>query len=380
MKQETTLLLYVVLALVLIGVVVVYSANAVGPASAPTLSVSGVLSLLGRQGVFALGGLYVMYCAARFDYHRFRHPAVLRILLIVTVACLFAVLVPGVGVVVKGARRWIGVAGFTFQPSELAKLALIVILAVKLAENQEKIRTFRWGFFPHIVIVCLFAGLVLLERDLGTPVVLGMVGMVMMIMAGVRWNYAVSAGIVAAPVLSALVVTEEYRLRRFTAFMDPWRYSDDESFQLIQSMAAFTQGSLWGRGPGASQQKLHYLPEASSDFIFAVWGEETGFVGSIIVVALFVVLVILAMRIAVCAPDLLGALLAAGIGALVGIQAAFNMAVSIGLLPTKGLPLPFISSGGSSLLVMLALMGILINVGLQAEEPSVHRRPASARR
>ena len=199
-------------------------------------------------------------------------------------------------------------------------------------------------------------------------------------MAGVWWPYIVGTALSGVGLVYLLCRTSEYRWLRIVAYTDPWKYRDSPAgFHLIQSLAAFARGGVWGQGLGASEQKLAYLPEAHNDFVFAVWGEETGLIGTLFVVMLFALLLIVALRIAVCAPDMLGALLAAGIASLITVQALFNMAVTTGLLPTKGLPLPFISVGGSALVVNLTSIGILLNIGLQAREREPGRLPALAR-
>ena len=357
------------MALVFIGIFVVYSASAVD---------ANVTERLIRQLVYVALGFAAMFTMAHFDYHRLADPLISRSLVVLALFLLVAVLIPGIGVVRGGAQRWIEIAGFTFQPSEFGKFALIVLLAKKLAQNQDRLGEFWKGFMPPVLITALFAGLVLLEKDLGGPVVMCIVAFIMLFLAGVRWRYLIPS---VAPFLGAVYVfsiTSPHRVKRLMAFMDPWQYRDDEGYQLIQSMAAFAQGAIWGRGPGAGEQKLYYLPEAHSDFIFAVWAEEMGLVGTVILVALFATLLIVALRVALCASDLFGALLAGGIISLVATQSVINMAVTTGMLPTKGLTLPFISWGGSSLIVLMALMGIVISVALHAVEPEGRRVPVSA--
>lgn len=360
MKRESTLILTIVFALVLIGIFMVYSASAVDAGS----------GRLTRQLVYVSIGLVLLFLMAHFDYHQLQNPVLFRALIVFSLALLVLVLVPGVGVVRGGARRWIEIGAFTFQPSELAKFGLILILAVKLSGNQENLKSFRKGFIPPVVTTAIFAALILAEKDLGGPIVLCAVAFLMLLTAGIPWRYLVPSILPVVSVVYTLAMTSPHRVKRLMAFMDPWQYSDDEGYQLIQSMAAFAQGAVWGRGPGAGEQKLYYLPEAHTDFIFAVWAEEMGLIGSLVLLGLFLVLIVVALRVAVCARDLFGTLMATGIISLVAVQAAINMAVTTGLLPTKGLPLPFISWGGSSLIVFMTLMGILINIGLQAVEPT----------
>jgi cell division protein FtsW len=276
------------------------------------------------------------------------------------------VLIPGIGDERNGAQRWLEIGGFSFQPSEFAKFAVILLLAVKLSDNREHARSFFKGFLPPMFITLVFAALVLVEKDLGTPAVICATAFIMLFVAGTRRRFLFPGVVGAVAAIWALSVTSPHRLARLTAFLDPWSHRDTSGYQLIQSLAAITRGAVWGRGPGAGEQKLLYLPEAHTDFIFAVWAEEMGLVGSLVLLALFFALICVSLRIAFHANDLFGALLVSGITALVGLQAAVNMAVVSGMLPTKGLPLPFISWGGSSLIVFMGLMGIVVSVGLRA--------------
>ena len=281
-------------------------------------------------------------------------------------------LIPGIGVKVDGARRWIHIGGFRFQPSEFAKFALILLLAVKLTEQREYAKRVFRGFLPPVAIACVFAGLVLAERDLGIPaMIMGTAG-IMMFLGGVRWQFLALSVAPGVAGLAALIYFAPHRLRRLLAFINPWDYRDDAGWQLIQSFAAFAHGSFWGRGVGAGEQKCGYLPAAHTDFIFPVIGEELGLVGTLAVVGLFALLAWVAYRIAANAADHFGGMLAAGITTMFTLQALFIMMVTTGLLPTKGLPLPFISYGGTALLMQLTMVGILINVGLQSrvQEPT----------
>ena len=362
MNRETNGLLVVAMSLVAIGVIMVYSASAV---NAFHSSLTG-LDYLGRQLIYAAIGLTVMFSLARVDYHHLRKPSVYRPIVLGALFLLIAVLL--FGEERGGARRWLTLWFFSFQPSEVAKFALIVILAVKLTENRDEVGHFFRGFLPPVAITIVFAALIFFQRDLGTPVVICAISGIMIFLAGTRWSFVVVS---TAPMVAAvigLIVTSPYRWDRFVSFFNPWDYRDDEGYQLIQSMSAFAYGSIFGRGPGASEQKLFYLPEAHTDFIFAIWGEEMGLVGSLFMAGLFIAMLVLSFRIAMCAPDTFGALLAVGIGSLITVQAAFNMAVTVGLLPTKGLPLPFVSAGGTALIVNLALVGVLLSVGLRATD------------
>lgn len=366
MKRETIFAFVVVLALVFVGMLMVYSASAVHAYETVDADTAPALPRFFMQFIYGAAGMVGLVVAARFDYHNFRSRIVLWPL--VSFVLVLLVLVLLLGDAVKGGQRWLSIMGFRFQPSELAKPVLVILLAVKLAENQAYLRRFWRGFLPSLAIIALFAGLVLLERDLGTPVVMVAVGMLMIVMAGGRWGHVLPASLPAAAGVFALIEGSGYRSERIEAWLDPWKHRSDGGYQLIESLAGFARGGLWGQGLGASEQKLRYLSHADTDFIFAVWAEEMGLVGSVALIFLFVLLLIVAIRIAVCARDLFGSLLASGIVTLITLQACFNMAVTTGMLPTKGLVLPFISAGGSALIVNLTMVGILLNVGIQALE------------
>ncbi|HPO13043.1 MAG TPA: putative lipid II flippase FtsW [Candidatus Hydrogenedentes bacterium] len=365
MKEETTLLITVVLVLTLVGILMVYSASAVG---------GNDRGLLIRQLFYVGVGVVLMFGAARFDYHRFTDKFVFRVMLLTGIGMLLLVLVPGIGIEVDGARRWLGISGITrFQPSEVAKFVLILWLAAKLSQNREHGREFFRGFFPPVAVTCLFAGLVLAERDLGIPAMMLGVAGIMMFVAGIRWHYLALSIAPAAALAVGLVAFFPHRVRRIFAFVNPWDYRDDAGWQLIQGYSAFARGGVLGSGAGAGEQKLFYLPAAHTDFIFPVVGEELGLAGTLTVVALFGVFAWAAYRIAKHAPDNFGGLLASGIACMISLQAAFIMAVTTGLLPTKGLPLPFISYGGTALAVFLGMVGVLINISIQASVPESHR-------
>jgi cell division protein FtsW len=351
----------------MVGLLMVYSASTAYAFSKGDLDESTSLQFLYRQSAFIGAGFFAMLLAMRFDYHWLRGRLVLWPLMGVTLILLAAVLL--VGDERRGGLRWLVIAGFTFQPSELAKLALVVMLAVKLAENQSQLRSFRRGFLPPMIITGAFAGLVLAENDLGTPTIMIAVALVMILLAGGHWLHVFGMCGPAAAGVIAMIVTTPYRVERILAFLQPWRYRGGAGLQLIESLTGFARGGLWGKGLGAGEQKLNYLPYAYSDFIFAVWAEEMGLVGTLALIGLFALLLFIGIRIALCARDLFGTLLAGGIVSLIAVEAAFNMAVTIGLLPTKGLALPFISAGGSALVINFILVGILVNIGTQAVEP-----------
>jgi len=283
-------------------------------------------------------------------------------LLALALGTLVAVLVPGVGTTVNGASRWLRVRGVGFQPSELAKLALIFGLAAWLSAEKGRVRSLLGGYLPAVVVVGLAAGLILLEPDFGTACLVGAVGFVVMFIAGVRLTYLVPTMVGALPVLYLLVSRSEYRMRRLVAFVDPWQYPDSIGFHVIQSLIALGSGGTYGVGLGGSQQKMHFLFEADTDFIFAIIGEELGYLGALLVIGLFVLLIWQVFRVAVRARDRFGFLVASGIGAWLGMQALIHIGVVSKALPTKGIPLPFISCGGSSLLFSMIAVGVVVSI------------------
>lgn len=314
-----------------------------------------------RKQLTAVGigivSLFVSAMVPSANYRRIAYP-----LLALTLAILILVLIPGIGLSRGGARRWLSLGGFAFQPGEPAKLVLVLYLAHSIAKKGEKIRTFTVGVLPHLIIGGFFLALVLLEPDLGTALILGLVLFLMLFVAGARLSHLLLTGLVSLPVLVLFVIGAEYRLRRLLAFLDPWRDASGSGFQIIQSYIAFGSGQFWGLGLGQSRQKLFYLPEAHTDFIFSVIGEELGLLGALIVLALFGFIILRGLRLALKIEEPFGQYLAFGLTALLGLQALIHMGVVMGLMPTKGLVLPFISYGGSAMVMNLTAAGILLGL------------------
>lgn len=360
-------LLAVVAALTCFGVVMVYSASSVMAAKV----YSDGAFFLKRQGLFALIGFTAAYFAMRIDYQLWRKLAVP--LLLICIVLLVAVLVPGLGSKVKGASRWIRLAGgFNLQPSEFAKLALIIYLAYSIDKKQDKIRSLSTGFLPYMIILMVLLGLLLRQPDLGSALTMGAITIAMLFAAGTRLVFIMGTAMIALPFVTYLIVSSSYRWKRIVGFRNPELDPTGTGWQIIQSKYAFGAGGLFGQGLGEGKQKLFYLPEAHTDFILSVVGEELGFVMILVIVALFFALVQRAMRIAMASQGF-GRFLAFGIAALFGVQASVNMLVVTGCLPTKGLALPFLSYGGSSLIISLLAAGILLNIsaGLKLNRPSV---------
>ena len=288
-------------------------------------------------------------------FDRIAYPALIGIMLL-----LVLVLVPGVGVARGGARRWIGVGPFNFQPSEFAKMVVVLYLARSIVHRRERMAQFFAGVVPHLLVVGLCALLVVAQPDFGTAAILVLVLALMLFGGGARPAHLIGLALMALPAVGFAVIRAPYRWRRILAFVDPWRYSQDIAFQLVQSLIAFGSGGITGVGLGESKQKMFYLPAAHTDFIFALIGEELGFIGALAVLALFAVVGIRGFRIALRHPDGFASMLALGITLVILLEAVVNVGVVLGLLPTKGLALPFLSYGGS------ALIGTLVEVGILA--------------
>jgi cell division protein FtsW len=288
-------------------------------------------------------------------------------LIIVAVALLILVWVPGLGVVRGGARRWVRLGPVLAEPSELVKFAVVFFLADFLAKRQDLMSSFEHGPLPAFLIVGPIALLVLRQPDFGTTVMLVLVLFALLFAAGARAKHLGAAGSLALAVLIIQAVVKPYRLKRLTTFMDPWGAARGAGFQLTQSLIALGEGGGWGTGLGAGRQKMFYLPQAHTDFVFAVVVEEFGMIGALVVFALFCAILFRGMRIAHEEPDPFASLLAVGLTAMLSLQALVNMAVVIGLVPTKGLPLPFLSYGGTSMVMAMAALGALL---------ALSRRPA----
>lgn len=361
---DTTILLLAVV-LTCFGVVMVYSSSSIMAAQ----RFGDGFFFLKRQGIFALAGFALMTAAMFIDYRFWRRLTVPG--LILSVVLLAVVLIPGVGTNVGGASRWLRLPGFSVQPAELAKIAMVMYLAHSLSRKKDKLRSFKLGFLPYMLVVGCLLGLLLLQPDLGSALVIAGLSMTMLMVAGARLSYLFSVALLALPVLYLAIMQVDYRRRRLMAFLDPWEDPYNTGFQIIQSWTAFGLGGLFGKGLGESQQKLFYLPEAHTDFIFSVIGEELGFLGILVVTAMFLVLCLRGLRVAQNAPDDYGRYLAFGLTFLVGIGVFVNMGVVLGLLPTKGLALPLLSYGGTSLLTTLFALGVLLNISGQVQEKTL---------
>jgi cell division protein FtsW len=287
-------------------------------------------------------------------------------LLVVSLVLLALVLVPHVGIVRGGARRWLKLGLLTLQPSEIAKLSAVLYLAHSLSKKGERVEALWTGYLPHLVVLGVLCALVVIEPDFGTAVLLVIVLFVMLLANGARWSHLLATASLVLPFAAFGAVTASYRWQRLTTFLDPWRDAQNSGFQLVQSLLAFGAGGALGVGLGAGRQKMFYLPEAHTDFVFAVIGEELGLVGTLFVLATFALLAVGGLRLAWRHVDPYAANLALGITSMIVLQAGVNMGVTVGLLPTKGLALPFLSYGGSALVANMIEMGILLSVAREA--------------
>ena len=361
LKSDKVLFLATLL-LVCASVIMVYSASAVvamGRFQQPPWF------FLLKQVIWAVLGIGLLGAAMRVDYRLLRRPLVIRAGLAIAVAALIVVFF---GPAINGTRRWFSIGGVGIQPSELAKVAVILFTAAALEQRMERMDRVLPALAPVFGVTALVCGLIVLEPDFGTAFTLLTIVGTMVFAAGLPYRYVAGLTLVTAPLLFAVLVSAPYRVQRLLAFLDPWADPQGAGYQVIQSQIAVGTGGLLGQGLMAGVQKLFYLPHPHTDFIYAVIAEETGLVGALIVLLCFGVILWRGLGVAAAAPDRFGAFLALGITMMVTFQAFFNISVVLGLLPTKGIPLPFVSAGGSSLLINLLAMGILLNVSQHTSE------------
>ena len=357
--RSDKLLFWATLVLVGMSIVMVYSASAV-PAQQDFQNPGFYLA---KQVMWAMLGLGLLVAAMRVDYHLFETPSIIVGLLVVTVVALVAVFLFEAR---ASTHRWMSVGGVSIQPSEFAKLVAIFFAAALLARRMHRIDEPAYALLPVGVVTMALAGLIVKQPDYGTAAVLVLVVLTIVFAAGLSYRYLAAVAALLLPAGFLLIWIEPYRWLRLVSFLDPWADPQGAGYQVIQSLTAIGSGGLLGRGLMAGVQKIYYVPEAQSDFIYAVIGEEFGLLGTTLILACFAVIAWRGFRTSLVAPDRFGALLAVGLTMMVAAQAFFNISVTLSLAPTKGIPLPFVSNGGSSLLVNLAAMGILLNISQQA--------------
>jgi cell division protein FtsW len=357
-----------------VGLVMILSASSVAALS----NYGSSWYFFNRQLAWALLGVAAFVIAARLDYHRWRMIA--PVVMAVAVVLLFAVLLPGVGIVVDGSRRWLGYGALRFQPSEIAKFALLLFGADVLTRRADGMRDWRtWS--PILVVGAMLCGLVILEPDLDSTVVFGLIAFSMLLVAGARLRHLSVLAVMGVTLSALLAVAVPYRRDRVMAFLDPWSDTSNTGYQIAQSLMALGSGGVDGVGLGAGRAKWMFLPNAHTDFIFAIVGEELGVVGCVIVLALFAGFGVVGFHVARNAPDRYGMLLAAGVTTWIVGQAAINLGAVVALLPVSGITLPFLSAGGSSLVFSMAAAGVLANVARQSNgvAPRATRRHGAIR-
>lgn len=358
------LLLCAVLALVALGLVMVYSASAILAQD----KLGDSLYFLKRQLMAAGMGVVAMAVAMKVGWRRLARLA--YPLLLVTLVLLVLVLIPGIGTTAGGARRWIRFPGFGLQPAEVAKFAWVVYLSYSLAKKREKVATFSVGFLPHLALCGVLVALCMRQPDFGSSVLLVFLLFVLLFAAGTKLSYLVGSVLLALPLAYVAIATSPYRMKRVLAFLDPWAHRHDTGYQVAESLMSIGSGGLTGLGLGDGRQKLFFLPEAHTDFIFAIIGEELGLIGVALLVTLYAIVIWRGVRVSLAAPETFGTYLGLGLTSIVAFQAAVNMCVAMGLLPTKGLTLPFVSYGGTSLVVLMGAAGVLLSLSTGAQGAS----------
>ena len=355
-KAPDFLIIFVVITLLTIGLVMILSASSIRSYNLYGDS----YHLFKHQLVWAIIGIIAMFIFMNIDYHFYKRFA--KIILLLTLAALILVLIPGVGHIAGGSRRWIGFGPIGVQPSVLAKLGIVIYLSQFLSQKKEKLKSFVKGVIPPVIIFGLIFGLILLEPDLGTGVTIAGTFMVMLFASGIKISHIAALVGSGFPLLIYFILSEDYRRERLFAFLDPWSDPLDTGYHIIQSLIALGSGGIFGVGLGNSRQKFLYLPEPGTDFIFAVLGEEFGLIGTIVIILLYFVLAWRGLKIAVSVPEMFGSLLAIGLTSMIVLQAIINIGVVTSSMPVTGITLPFISYGGTSLVIMLSGIGILLNI------------------
>ncbi|MBM4153226.1 MAG: putative lipid II flippase FtsW, partial [Kiritimatiellaceae bacterium] len=370
MQRTISVLIAAALTLASIGVIMLFSASMVRGDS----QFNDTAYFLKRQGIWLILSAISAVLCTRIDLRWFRKSAIPGAAIIAIL--LIAVRIPGIGICINGSWRWLRFGPFTIQPSEFAKIAIILIFAWWISTHRRYMYTFKKGLLPPLIALGFFAGLLLIEPDFGTTILVGMVTMSLLFAGEVKTKYLFSFAGAGIAGVSVLLFHNENRMRRICAFLDPEKYAQGEAWQLINGLNALASGGAYGTGLGNSIQKYHYLPEAHTDFILPIIGEEFGLPSTLLVLILFITIFICGMRIAARASDDFGRFTALGITLMITYQAIINMAVVTGCMPTKGLALPFISYGGSSLMVSSAMIGMLVNVAHTARDPQTIARTA----
>ena len=356
MKKERILLIIAVVLLSLFGLIMIYSASNIWS----EYKFNDPYKYLKSQGLFLIISYIALFIISKVPYVEYKKKA--NMIFLVCVVLLVLVLIPGVGSVRNGSRSWFGIGGFGIQPSEFTKLGLIIFTSKYLSNNSKEIRDIKKGVLPILGILLLIFGLIMLEPDFGTGVVIVMTIVVLLFTSGVKMNFFIKIGVLGLIGVVALIIIAPYRMQRIVSFINPWNDPLGSGFQIIQSLYAIGPGGLLGLGFGNSVQKHFYLPEPQTDFIFSIISEEFGFMGVLLVSILFITIIYSGFKIAMKCEDLFGKYLAFGITFGLAFQTMLNLMVVVGLIPVTGVTLPFLSYGGSSLLITMCGMGILLNI------------------
>ncbi len=360
MGQVDFIMFVTIMVLVAVGIVMVYSASSYTALHSKAYK-NDDMYFLKKQGLWAIIGVTSMIIVEKFDYHKIKSKT--GLIMIGTIVLLLAVFAFPAN---KGARRWIYLpGGASIQPSEIAKYAVVLYMAKSIENKGERIKSFKYGIFPYLLVSGFYAGLVLLEKNLSIASVIMIVTIIVLFSSGCKKKHLAFLLLLVGAAGVAGIVLEPYRMKRFVSFLNPWEDPRGDGYQLIQSLLALGSGGILGTGLGQSRQKCYYIPEPHNDFIFSIIGEELGLVGCITIIVLFLIFIWRGIRTAIRAKEVYGTLLAIGITAVIAIQAIINIAVVTGSMPVTGVPLPFISYGGSSLVFNLIAMGILLNVSRQ---------------
>lgn len=359
-RQIDFYFLTLVIILLSFGLVMVFSASS----ESSRVLQGDAYFFIKRQAIWAVVGLVVMIIMSKIPYDKWK--SLSKIAMVVAFALLILVLV--IGKNTNGGKRWISLGAMQFQPSEVAKIAIIIFLAAIIEKNQKILPQFVRGLLPLLLLVGAVAGLILFEPHMSAAMVIVMVSCIMLICGGAKIKHFLLMGLAAMPALAAMIIMAPYRLKRVTTFLDPFKDKLGDGWQIIQSLYAIGSGGLFGLGLGRSRQKFLYIPEPHNDFIFSILCEELGLLGALVVILLFALLIYRGIRIAMRAPDVFSCLLATGIMCLIAVQVIINIAVVTSSMPVTGMPLPFFSYGGTTLLINLASMGIMLNISRYGEK------------
>ena len=356
MKKNKFILPIAVVIISLFGLLMIYSASYVWA----EYKYNDPYKYLKMQSIFLVMGYIILYIVSKIPYQKYKDKA--NIIFIICLVLLILVLIPGIGKVRNGSRSWFGIASFGLQPSEFTKLALIIFTSKYLANNNREIKDIKKGILPIFGVLLLVFGLIMLEPDFGTGVIIVVTITILLFISGVKMSFFLKLGILGLIGVSALIIVAPYRLKRIISFLNPWTDPLGSGFQIIQSLYAIGPGGLLGLGFGNSVQKHFYLPEPQTDFIFSIISEEFGFMGVLLVSLLFITIIISGFKISMKCEDLFGKYLSFGITFGLAFQTLLNLSVVVGLIPVTGVTLPFLSYGGSSLLITMCSMGILLNI------------------